>query len=111
MSNLSEDLVHIGTGPDGILFTDGEKLYMVWPSDEKGFSWSGLEVVSPSMAFPGIDGDEYCGGEVDMRQHEEDPMTEETMALGDRVADFISKHINQERRMAYQRWKNYPRKD
>lgn len=111
MSNPSEELVYIGTGPDGILFTDGVKLYMVWPSDTSEFVWAGHEVGYTEMAFPGIDGDGYCGAEIDMRRSDKDSMTEEIMALGDRVAAFLTRHINHERRTAHRLWKIFSTKD
>lgn len=97
---MSETLTFVGFGPNGILFRDGERLYMVWPSRTPGINWSGMEVRRHDAAFTTCYPD-WCGAEVDMRQDESDPVTPEIMALADRMAKTLNAFFkNEEKRVA-----------
>ena len=91
---MSEPLTFVGAGTDGLLFTDGERLFFVWKASfsAPGVVWTGMEVKDPSIAFPAISAN-WCGAEVDMRNDDSDLMTPESMDLGDRMADALNRSM------------------
>lgn len=109
---MSHPLFFFGSGPNGMLFTDGEKLYLVMESvtvtTDNGnvnadMRWSGLRVESPSAAFHDITPNP-CGAEVDMRQNDESPMDEATMAIGDQIADALNRYYRDEEKRLCREW-------
>jgi hypothetical protein len=97
-------LTFLGVGTEGLLFTDGARLFLVWQSNTDGVAWMGMEVPHPDAAFPTIYPD-WCGAEIDMRQTDDDPMTPEVMELGDRMAEALNLLFRETEKRITAEWK------
>lgn len=86
------NLTFVCRGVEGMIFTDGERFFLVWESKTTDYDWVGMEVKSPMDAFLSVGYPNWCGAEIDMRQSDEDPMTDEIKELGDRMAEALNQH-------------------
>lgn len=97
----------IAVGFQGIILTDGVKLYHVWKSgkqDAPGYEWTGVETREVTSAFHLVDPSMICGAEVDMRNDDEDSMTPEMMDLGDSVAAALNDFFNAQEKSGSAEW-------
>ncbi len=95
VSQATDELKFVCHGTNGIVFTDGQKFFMVWSHYANGVLWTGIEIPDPLDAFPLVSFANYSGAEIDMRQTDEDAMTEEVRLLGDRVADALNAYFTE----------------
>lgn len=95
----------IAVSPWAFLLTDGESLYNVWRSSrDTPTVFDGMKVNRVDCAFLSVGYTEYCGAEVDMRQNEEDEMTEEVRLLGDAVAECLTNYFTEQEKQATALW-------
>jgi len=105
------ELQFLGIGNEGLLFTNGVDLFMVWNSNDGSgdIRWTGMKVSDTDAAFTREHRD-LCGAEIDMRQSPDDPFTPEIMELGDAMATAIYKAMSESQNTIEARWKAIKKK-
>lgn len=99
-------LTFFGLATDGIIFTDGQNLFLVWKSNSGECEWCGMQINSPLDGFDIGGYTTVCGAEVDMRRTGENPATENEKNLGDIMANTLNSYFQDEEKRMLKAWED-----